>query len=45
MNNFVKFFKTEAEATKFADKVGGKMVIRYDYDEFYGLIEEFTVEY
>lgn len=29
----------------FADKVGGKMIIRYDYDEFYGLIEEFTVEY
>lgn len=45
MNNFVKFFKTEAEAEKFADKVGGKMIIRYDYDEIYGLIEEFTVEY
>lgn len=43
--NFLKIFIDEEDAIKFANNVGGKMIIRYDYDVFYGLVKEFTVEY
>lgn len=32
--NFLKIFVNEEDAIKFANNVGGKMIIRYDYDVF-----------
>lgn len=43
--NFLKIFVNEEDAIKFADNVGGRVIIRYDYDVFHGLVKEFAVEY
>lgn len=43
--NFLRIFTKEKEAEKFANLVFGKIIVRYSYDTFYGLIKEFVVEY
>lgn len=42
---FEKIFIKETDAINFANHVGGKIVIRYDYDVIHSLIEEFVVMY
>lgn len=42
---FEKIFIEEIDAINFANHVGGKMVIRYDYDMVHNLVEEFIVMY
>lgn len=42
---FEKIFIEETDAINFANHVGGKIVIRYDYDVIYGFVGEFVVMY
>lgn len=46
MMMFVKIFKTEKAARAFAEKVGARVIVRYEWDEICErLIREFVVKY
>lgn len=43
--NFIRVFSNEVEARNFAAAHNSKVVVSYNWDHYYGLIKEFTVQF
>lgn len=43
--NFVRFFNKEEDAIHFAENHNSKVIIRYDWDDLYGIIRYYEVSY
>ena len=42
---FIRVFTTEKAAKVFALEHGGKIVVQYDYDPFYGIVKQYVVRF